>query len=124
MDSVTLSWSCFGDIHSLDLSNFSFKVVNSVLESVIETSRNLFVCANEQLIDFDGRECGASCSEHGCLELLENLVVNDLSIVLFDKPVSLDVDQIIKKVLNMRHKIVAKVFDRLFGLHDLFDFFA
>ena len=51
-------------------------------------------------------------------------MVNDLSIVLLDKPVSLDVDQIIKKVLNMRHEIVAKVFDRLFGLHDLFDFFA
>ena len=51
-------------------------------------------------------------------------MVNNLSIVLFDKPVSLDSIQIIKKVLHMCHEIMAKVFDRRFGLHDLFDFFT
>ena len=91
---------------------------------MIKAIIDLLVSADEQLINFDWHQSSTSCSQHSGLESLEDLTVGNLSVILLERLVFFDSNQIVEQVLHMVCQVGAKVFNRLSGLDDLFDLFS
>ena len=83
-------------IHCLDTSNLRLQCVNRVLQSVLEALRHLLVRRNEEFIDLDGYERGASGILHRGRELLEDVAVHNLRVVRLEHLVTLDLDQVVE----------------------------
>jgi hypothetical protein len=55
---------------------------------------------------------------------LEDLTLDDLSVILLERFVSFDPNQIFEQVLHVICQVCAKVFDRLARLYDLLNLFS